>query len=94
MTMDKLPEDWLFVTLNRIEEAQGRHAAEMRLGFQSVREVAAKHELADAAVEARVTALEKAAGESSTFKRSLEMVAISSGLMAAWDAVKYLKGWK
>ena len=34
--MEKLPEDWLFVTLNEIKDGQLRHAAEMRLSFEKI----------------------------------------------------------
>lgn len=92
--MDKLPEDWLFVTLNRIEDAQARHAGEMRLGFESVRAAQAKHELEDALVAADVRTLKQQASERSTFGTHLQTLLISTGLVAGWEGVKHLAGWK
>lgn len=92
--MDKLPEDWLFATLNRIEEAQSRHASEMRMGFETVRRTQSDHELEDSGVQARVVALEKQLNASSDFKRSAQMLAVSTGLLAIWEGVKHLSGWR
>lgn len=98
VAMDKLPEDWLFVTLNRIEERQGVHAAEMRLGLQEIRTNAANHALADSQFEGdikgRVKALEVAALERSGLRQRLESGLIASGMFGLAEWVKHLQGWK
>lgn len=92
--MDKLPEDWLFVTLNRIEDAQTRHAAEFRLGLQEIRTLQAKHELDDKAVEGRVKTLEDKQGERSVFRQHLESTLVATGVIAFYEGAKHLAGWK
>lgn len=99
--MEKLPEDWLFVTLNEIKDGQTRHAAEMRQGFQEIRKAQMDHELDDqkwkgevVRVVDRVDDLVKRQDDASTFTRGLHTTFIASGLLAAWEGVKHFAGWK
>lgn len=91
--MEKLPEDWLFVTLNDIKDGQTRHAAEMRAGFEAIRKAQTDHEIDDERWKARVKSLEDKQDDRSLFSRNVHTSIIAAVFIAIWEGVKHVLGW-
>lgn len=92
--MDKLPEDWLFVTLNRIEKRMDDHGVKMQVGFDEIKRAQQAHELDDKEWKNRVANLEEKQTHRSMFTQSVHTTLIATGLVASWEAVKHFAGWK
>lgn len=91
--MEKLPEDWLYVSLSRIESRMDEHGREMRKGFQDIREAQKDHEIDDEQWKGRVKALEDQQDDRSTFGRSVHTSIIAAVFIAVWEGVKHVLGW-
>lgn len=95
--MTPRPDDWLFDSINRLEQTEIRHAAELRAemqrGFQKLEDALTKHEQDDKEVADRVLMIEteRAMEAKQATKQGMWAgLLAAAGISGAIEAAKHL----